>query len=624
MPALAEAGSYYVSPTGSGTACTSASPCSVAVGRNTAGTGDTIRFKSGTYGNFTATTTRVPGTTWESEVKYGAVIQTTGTGAGEFLEVAHSNTTVRGFVVDGNKEARNLISMRTTGLTNLLFEHNHLKNVGNAMMAVCGAKGCNDVVIRHNQFTDSGFRDTGECLYIGTSAAPPYDLVQNVQVYGNTFTRCTQSFIDLKPNTSGGHVHHNRFHDQLYRTIAGKGGTEGAVVSRVGPLSKAGHLVEDNIFLNYYGPGPTGAYGPIVVTQTAPTKIIWRDNVFYHQTYPRKQWATNRETGPGGQTTEITGNTVCDLQTYAVGAGLNAHDNIGVPGGAAPSLCDAQITRITKEMATLPGVSYPGSATPPPPPSSRDTVAPTVSLTAPAAGATVSGTVSVSANASDNVRVAGVQFKVDGKNIGGEDTASPYSTSLDTRTLANGRHTLTATARDATGNTVTTAGRSISVTNGSSGGGGATPPTTPSNPIFAVNAGGGAYTARDGTKYLADAKFSGGRVYTKSAAITNTTDDPLYQSERYGNFSYAIPIANGNYKITLKFAEIYWSARGKRQFDVKAEGKVVVSNLDLVARAGATAAYDVTVPVSVQDGTLNLQFLTDINNAKVSAILVTK
>ena len=53
------------------------------------------------------------------------------------------------------------------------------------------------------------------------------------------------------------------------------------------------------------------------------------------------------------------------------------------------------------------------------------------SLTAPAGGATVSGTVTVTANASDNVGVAGVQFKLDGANLGAEDTTSPYSRHLE-------------------------------------------------------------------------------------------------------------------------------------------------------------------------------------------------
>jgi hypothetical protein len=95
-----------------------------------------------------------------------------------------------------------------------------------------------------------------------------------------------------------------------------------------------------------------------------------------------------------------------------------------------------------------------------------DTVPPAVSLTAPANGATVSGTVTVSATASDNVGVVGVQFKLDGVTLGVEDTASPFSTSWITAIVADGVHTITAVARDAAGNTTTSAPRSVTVSNG--------------------------------------------------------------------------------------------------------------------------------------------------------------
>ncbi len=97
--------------------------------------------------------------------------------------------------------------------------------------------------------------------------------------------------------------------------------------------------------------------------------------------------------------------------------------------------------------------------------SNPDTTAPTVSLTAPASGATVQGTVSVTASASDNVGVAGVQFRLDGANLGTEDTASPYSVSWNTVSVANGTHTLTAVARDAAGNTKTSSSVTVTVNN---------------------------------------------------------------------------------------------------------------------------------------------------------------
>ena len=96
--------------------------------------------------------------------------------------------------------------------------------------------------------------------------------------------------------------------------------------------------------------------------------------------------------------------------------------------------------------------------TPPP-----DTTAPTVSLTAPANGATVSGTINVTATASDNVGVAGVQFLLDGNNLGTEDTTSPYSVSWNTSTATNGAHVLTARARDAANNSTTSAARNVTV-----------------------------------------------------------------------------------------------------------------------------------------------------------------
>lgn len=85
-------------------------------------------------------------------------------------------------------------------------------------------------------------------------------------------------------------------------------------------------------------------------------------------------------------------------------------------------------------------------------PAPSDTVAPTVSITAPSSGAVVSGNVSLTASASDNVAVAGVQFRVDGSNLGAEDPSTPFSTTVDTTLLTNGAHTLAAVARDAAGN----------------------------------------------------------------------------------------------------------------------------------------------------------------------------
>ena len=87
--------------------------------------------------------------------------------------------------------------------------------------------------------------------------------------------------------------------------------------------------------------------------------------------------------------------------------------------------------------------------------SSPDTIPPTVSIISPAAGATVSGTWAVAANASDNVAVASVQFYLDGLSYGAPLTTTPYSFSWNSATVTNGTHTWAAVARDASGNTAT-------------------------------------------------------------------------------------------------------------------------------------------------------------------------
>ena len=99
-------------------------------------------------------------------------------------------------------------------------------------------------------------------------------------------------------------------------------------------------------------------------------------------------------------------------------------------------------------------------------PTGGDTQPPVVSMTAPAAGATVSGSaVTVSANATDNVAVASVQFLLDGSALGGPDTAAPYQISWDSTKVANGSHQLSALATDTSGNQATSTAVSVTVSN---------------------------------------------------------------------------------------------------------------------------------------------------------------
>ncbi len=93
-----------------------------------------------------------------------------------------------------------------------------------------------------------------------------------------------------------------------------------------------------------------------------------------------------------------------------------------------------------------------------------DTTPPATSITAPLAGATVSGTTTVSASASDNVGVTKVEFYLDG-TLQTTDTTSPYSWNWNTTTATNGTHSLTSKAYDAAANVGSSAAVSVTVSN---------------------------------------------------------------------------------------------------------------------------------------------------------------
>lgn len=162
---------------------------------------------------------------------------------------------------------------------------------------------------------------------------------------------------------------------------------------------------------------------------------------------------------PSGGSTFSGSGTVAQVRFKVKAAGTASASFNFTPA----STLDTNVASAGADVLTsASGASFVLSVGGPPP----DTTPPTVSISAPAAGATVSGTsVAISANAADNVAVAGVQFKLDGANLGAEDTAAPYTITWNTTTASNGAHTLTAVARDTSGLTTTSGAITVTVNN---------------------------------------------------------------------------------------------------------------------------------------------------------------
>ncbi len=205
-------------------------------------------------------------------------------------------------------------------------------------------------------------------------------------------------------------------------------------------------------------------------------------------------------------------------------------------------------------------------------------------------------------------------------------TPTPVDTATPTATPTPGGPTPTVTATGTATSTPTpTATRTATVI-----------PPPPAAYDQRVNCGGPEYTDTQGQTWAADKRYTtgswgyiGGTAYGVSATISGTDDDALYQRERYWSTSaqpgYRFAVPNGQYEVTLKFAETYFSAAGKRKFHVKIEGVRVLANFDIYSAAGAkNTAVDRVFTVNVTDGLLAIDFikLSGYDNPKINAIRV--
>jgi|HubBroStandDraft_1064217.scaffolds.fasta_scaffold00214_16 hypothetical protein len=150
------------------------------------------------------------------------------------------------------------------------------------------------------------------------------------------------------------------------------------------------------------------------------------------------------------------------------------------------------------------------------------------------------------------------------------------------------------------------------------------------NPIRLVTQANSVTDSR-GQVWEADNYYLGGQTSNHWKAITGTPDADLFANERYGHFSYAIPVASGVYAANMYFAETYWGKEneggggvGQRVFDIYCNGSAVVRNLDILKEAAPNHAlvrrFRGLRPTA--QGKLNFEFVPVVNYASVFAIEV--
>jgi hypothetical protein len=341
----AEAASYYASPSGSGTTCSSASPCSLSTAIGKATSGGTVIAKNGIYnGSFGS---NANGVVIRAENKWGATLKNNNDE--RIFEIKHSNLTLKGFRIDGQKLGGVGASLVIrSSVSNVIIEHNYFLNPAGSAIKGGHTATVNGLVIRHNLVEDTGWGANGEAFYIGTNTST--DDIFNVEIYGNTVRRYTTGGVDLKPNTVDADVHHNIFEGQLYRPNPYKSANESTFMVR-----NKSHRVYDNIIRD-----ATNAKGAIIgIAATRDNRVF--SNVVKNMNGVTKIIST-REAGPGGTKSQVYSNIFCDVNTYSVAAqyglivGSNAYD-------APLSSCNAEEQRILIEMQSLAGRSY-GGGTP--------------------------------------------------------------------------------------------------------------------------------------------------------------------------------------------------------------------------------------------------------------------
>lgn len=142
---------------------------------------------------------------------------------------------------------------------------------------------------------------------------------------------------------------------------------------------------------------------------------------------------------------------------------------------------------------------------------------------------------------------------------------------------------------------------------------------------MAINAGGPAYTASNGVTYIADRYYSGGETsdWGWVGDVINTKDDAIYLDERWGDFQYNIPIANGAYDVVLQFSEMNWTGVGERKIIASIEGITMLRDFDIYNSVGNGCALDLSFSnTQVNDGVLTIQLSASADAGTLSGIVV--
>ncbi|NQX13886.1 right-handed parallel beta-helix repeat-containing protein [Microbacteriaceae bacterium VKM Ac-2855] len=481
-PAAFAATDRYAAPTGAGTACTTALPCGLATAVQNAPAGSTVYLLSGTYPDVTlkggkatvasrATITPAPGATPVlARVKsYVANLNWVGlTGSLPFYTYG-ANQTIDGMHLDGSglfvrssnavvknslfENGSSIDGIQVGNATNVLVENNVVRNydqdIDNGLHADCiQVFESHDVTIRYNKVKDC--YNAGLIFSPGAKTGMGDILVESNFIQGCTVVsaQCRGgSSADVREPSGGGTdfvIRNNTFANGSLRV----GGVANTVFDRniVGYLSFCDSPLSNSVI---------GSWNTKLCAQ--PAEFAAQGNVQGSPTFVNAAAGDLHLADPSQAVTGNWGSSTpaaTDIDGQDFVATLAGADSATVvtPPVVTPPVVTPPTTTPTPGDGEDPGTEEPEE------PEVGDTMAPTVEITSPVSGATISGKATITSIASDDTAVTGVSYWIGALKVGDAKETTPGVWSLAaTSSGIRGTYALTARAVDAAGNTATSA-----------------------------------------------------------------------------------------------------------------------------------------------------------------------
>jgi parallel beta-helix repeat protein len=576
------------------------------------------------------------------------------------------NPTVRGNTIFGNAgcgiHMNGDISQGGTGIiTGALVEDNVIYNNGTAGGSGINCDGVQNSIFRNNLIYNE--HASGISLYQGDASQPANNdvVVNNTVILASDGRWC----LNIQSGSTGEVIFNNIFLNN--NPSHGAIDMEGVfpIYSDYNTVQGGNNGFTDGVS-NYNLAGWQSKYGQDThsLTATAAQLFVNPAGNDYHllSTSPAIDKGVASFHGQPAPATDLDGKPRPSGSAYDIGAyefqtvATNQPPTVATPASALPSTVTGKTTNLSVLGADDGGetnLTYTWSSSGP------AAVAFSANGTNAAKNTTATFTQAGSYSFTVTIKDAGGLTATSSVNVTVNQTLTSVSVSPSSATVANGAtKQFTATAKDQFGKAMSASiAWSVSTSSGSPGtistSGLYTAPSSGSPTVTVkavatsgsisvsstasvtvgkkkgpfINVGGGAVGS-----FAADGFFSGGSTNSVTHAIdtsgvTNPAPQSVYQTWRYGNFTYTIPnlTPGATYTVRLDFSENIATAPGQRVFNVAINGTQVLTNFDIFVAAGGQYKAIARTFTAVADstGTITIQFTGVVGPARVSGIEIT-